>query len=321
MSALDWQNISKAADIIRNGQLVAVPTETVYGLAGDATNDRAVAKIFEAKGRPSFNPLISHIADLDMAKSLAEFSDLAESLATALWPGPLTLVLPRRQNCPVSKLACAGLDTIALRQPKHPITLALIKSLGRPLAAPSANPSGQISPTIADHVRAGLGSKVDLILDGGPCNIGVESAIVKISGNDVVLLRPGGISREELQKCIGRPISLLEHSQPDGTAIEAPGMLTSHYAPNAKVRLDVITPQEDEAFLAFGDSPLHDHKLNLSPSRDLTEAAANLFSMLHTLDNLCKEKNIHKIAVSPIPKNGLGDAINDRLRRAAATEK
>lgn len=290
-----------------------MPTETVYGLAADATNDRAVAAIYQAKGRPLFNPLIVHVADIDMAKKYASFSPLAEELAAAFWPGPLTLALPRRADSAVSHLVTAGLDAIALRAPAHPVARALLAAAGRPLAAPSANPSGMVSPTTAAHVRDSLGARVDLILDGGPCPVGVESTIVKIAENCATLLRPGGVAREDIERVTGAPLAA------PSSAIEAPGMMASHYAPRARLRLDAARPAADEAFLAFGPScPARENALNLSPASDVAEAAANLFAHLRALDALCTEKGLSGIAAAPVPMTGLGEAINDRLRRAAA---
>lgn len=305
--------IARAAALIRAGDLVAMPTETVYGLAADATNDLSVARIYAAKGRPSFNPLIVHVADSHMAKRYADFSPLAERLAAAFWPGPLTLALPRREGSGISHLVTAGLDTVALRAPAHPIARALIVASDRPLAAPSANPSGTISPTRAEHVRAGLGGKVEVVLDGGPCAVGIESTIVKIDGAHAVLLRPGGIAREEIERVTGAALAAPR------LAIEAPGMMVSHYAPRARLRFNVARPDADEAFLAFGPSgPVSAKVLNLSPSGDVVEAAANLFTQLRALDVLCADKNLAGIAAAPVPMTGLGEAINDRLARAAA---
>lgn len=292
-----------------------MPTETVYGLAADATNDKAVAGIFEAKGRPSFNPLIAHVDGVEMAQRLATFSPLAENLAAAFWPGPLTLVLPRKNDAGVSLLVSAGLDTLALRAPAGPIAQALIRKTGRPLAAPSANRSGSISPTTAAHVADSLGDRVALILDGGPCRVGVESTIVKIDGDRAILLRPGGVARDAIEDVIGRK---LEAASPG--KVEAPGMLESHYAPKARLRLNVEAPAPDEAYLGFGayDGKGAGKALNLSERGDVTEAATNLFSSLRALDAICAERRLRGIAVAPIPETGLGEAINDRLRRAAA---
>lgn len=303
------EDLARAASIILAGGLVAAPTETVYGLAADATNGAAVAAIFTAKGRPSFNPLICHVADLAMAESLAEFSPLARQLAEAFWPGPLTLVLPRRETCPVSELATAGLPSIALRCPKHKATLTLIRLVGRPLAAPSANPSEQLSPTTAAHVAAGLGARVDLIIDGGACEAGLESTIVAPGEGGAVMLRPGSLARSDIELFTG-PLLSPEAS----SGIVAPGMLRRHYAPRARLRLDAASPVDGEAYLGFGAprggvSPT----LNLSIRGDLAEAASNLFAMLRALD----ESHV-AIAVAPIPNTGLGEAINDRLRRGAA---
>ena len=305
-------DIDKAASIIRDGGLVAVPTETVYGLAADATNDEAVARIFAAKGRPRFNPLISHFVDLSAIDLHAELSDRAQRLAAAFWPGPLTLVLPRKASSTISLLVSAGLDTLAIRMPAHPLARALIEAAGRPIAAPSANRSGAVSPTTADHVREGLGDRVDFVLDGGPCSVGVESTIVRLTGQEAVLLRPGGLSREEIEAVLGRILTAAEAG-----AVEAPGMLASHYAPSVRVRLNATAPEQDEAFLGFGAAS-HDPGFNLSPGGDVLEAAANLFAYLRALDKLCADKNLRGIAAAPVPDTGLGEAINDRLEGAAA---
>lgn len=304
--------IARAASIILAGGLVAAPTETVYGLAADATNGAAVAAIFTAKGRPSFNPLICHVADLAMAEELAVFSPLARRLAERFWPGPLTLVLPRRQACPVSELATAGLPSIAVRQPKHEATLRLIQRVGRPLAAPSANPSEQLSPTTAAHVAAGLGARIDLIIDGGACEAGLESTIVAPGEDAAVMLRPGALARSEIELFTG-PL----HSPDTASGVVAPGMLRRHYAPRARLRLGAAEPVDGEVYLGFGApragvSPA----LNLSIRGDLAEAASNLFAMLRTLD-----QSHDAIAVAPIPETGLGEAINDRLRRGAALSR
>jgi L-threonylcarbamoyladenylate synthase len=314
MSVLDWQEIRRAADLLRRGGLVAIPTETVYGLAADATNDRAVARIFEAKGRPQFNPLITHVLDVETACAHAALSPLAERLAREFWPGPLTLVLPRLRESRLSFLVSAGLDTVALRSPAHSIARAVIEAAGVPLAAPSANASGSISPTRAEHVRESLGDRVDMILDGGPSGIGLESTILKIDGADATLLRPGGLAVEELERFIGAKVLSARQG-----AIEAPGMLASHYAPAAPLRLRVENPRADEVYLAFGPAPeAHPHVLNLSPSRKLGEAAANLFAHLRAADRLCATHRLTGIAAAPIPRENLGLAINDRLERAAA---
>ena len=300
------QDIVKAAQILIDGGLVAFPTETVYGLGADATNDRAVARIYEAKGRPQFNPLIAHVTDVEEAFAQAEFSAAALTLAARFWPGPLTLVLPRKNGCTVSLLASAGLPSIALRVPQHPLALELIRGVARPVVAPSANPFGRISPTTAAHVREGLGDKVDYILDGGPCAVGLESTIVSLLDDTPRLLRVGGLIRENIEEALGR-----ELAAPVAGPLHAPGQLESHYAPLASMRLNATQWQEGEARLGFGAM---DAGLNLSRSGDLVEAAANLFSMLHQLDTLGSST----IAVALIPSTGLGEAINDRLRRAAA---
>ena len=306
---IDPQSVEEAASLLISGRLCAFPTETVYGLGADATNSDAVLSIYETKGRPRFNPLIVHCADLDMAESLAEFSPLAKRLAKA-WPGPLTLVLRQRDGNKISDIVTAGLDTIAIRIPDHPLALDLIRAAGRPLAAPSANPSGRLSPTNAYQVRIGFGGRVP-VLDGGPCRAGVESTILKVEGDNVVQLRAGALAREEAETMIGRRIETAEHD----TAISAPGMLPSHYAPEATLRLNAEAPFADEAYLAFGPAPATDRPLlNLSPTARLHEAARNLFAMLHELDAM----GVGKIAVAPIPEEGLGEAINDRLLRAAA---
>lgn len=306
------EDIERAVALLLAGGLVAMPTETVYGLAADATNDRAVARIYEAKGRPSFNPLIVHVTGSAMARRYARFSPLAERLAMAFWPGPLTLVLPRRDDSALSHLATAGLDTVALRAPAHPVAQALLAAVDRGLAAPSANPSGSISPTTAAHVREGLHDRVDLVLDGGPCAVGVESTILKIEDGRAILLRPGGATRAAIERIAGAL------ADPVSGAIEAPGMMQSHYAPRAPLRLDVSAAGEDEAYLAFGPAPAHPCTLNLSVTGDLVEAAANLFAHLRALDALCEDRALSGIASAPVPTVGLGEAINDRLRRAAA---
>lgn len=311
----DARALAEAKALILAGEPVAVPTETVYGLAADATNDRAVARIYEAKGRPSFNPLIVHLADAEMARRYVDFPPLAEKLAAAFWPGPLTLVLPRKKESRVSLLASAGLETLGVRAPRHPFTRNLIRECDRPLAAPSANLSGAISPTSAEHVREGLGGRIRLIIDGGPCDVGVESTIVKIDGASAFLLRPGGVARADIERIIGRPLE-----DPASPAIEAPGMLQSHYAPMARLRLNVRAPAADEAYLGFGETRGAGARyvLNLSESGDLVEAAANLFAHLRLLDAVCTETKLAGIAAAPIPSGGLGEAINDRLKRAAA---
>jgi L-threonylcarbamoyladenylate synthase len=301
-------DIAAAAALLREGKLCAFPTETVYGLGADATNVDAVLSIYETKGRPRFNPLIVHVADLAMARTLAEFPPMAERLA-AFWPGPLTLVLPASQGNGLADIATAGLDSVAIRVPNHPLALELIRTAGRPLAAPSANPSGRLSPTTAEQVIRGFAGRVP-VLDGGPCTSGVESTIIRVDGDRLIQLRAGALARTEIEALIGQPVELA----PKDSAIAAPGMLLSHYAPRAGVRLNT-TPQPGEAWLAFGASPRWDGPThNLSPSGDLHEAARNLFSMLHELD----ASGATTIAVAAIPPQGLGEAINDRLERAAA---
>ena len=300
------QDIARAANILKSGGLVALPTETVYGLGADATNDLAVARIYEAKGRPQFNPLIAHVTDVHAALTLAEFPAAALALAARFWPGPLTLVLPRKAGCAVSLLASAGLPSIALRVPQHLLALELLREVGRPVVAPSANPSGRISPTTAEHVREGLGAKVEMILDGGPCAVGLESTIVSLLDTTPRLLRAGGLARDKIEEVLGRKLDAALAGP-----LHAPGQLESHYAPHARMRLNATNWGAGEAQLGFGaiDAPL-----NLSRKGDLVEAAANLFSMLHQLD----AAGSSTIAVAPIPEIGLGEAINDRLRRAAA---
>lgn len=302
-------DIAAAAEALREGKLVAFPTETVYGLGADATNDRAVASIYAAKGRPAFNPLITHVPDAESAFALGEFSDAAKRLALAFWPGPLSLVVPRRPDCPVSLLASAGLPSIAIRVPAHPVALELLRAVNRPVVAPSANPSGKVSPTTAEHVRKHLGSKVAVILDGGRCTVGVESTVVSFLEDGPKLLRPGGLPRADIEKVAGVPLATETHA----ARPHAPGQLVSHYAPHADLRLNADAPRDGEAYLGFG--PLHGRgRYNLSPAGDLVEAAANLFRLLHDID----ATGASRIAVAPIPHHGLGEAINDRLLRAAA---
>jgi L-threonylcarbamoyladenylate synthase len=300
--------VARAAALLRAGDLVAFPTETVYGLGGDAKNDRAVARIFEAKGRPRFNPLIAHVADLAAAEALALFDDTARALAQAFWPGPLTLVLPLRPGCGISALVTAGHDTIAVRLPAHPLARALLRAFGGPLAAPSANPSGRVSPTRAEHVLAGLSGRIAAVLDGGPCEVGVESTILSL-GDEPRLLRPGGIPVEALEEALRRPLALGGSE----TAPNAPGQLASHYAPGAAVRLGAHAAETGEILVGFG--PVKGD-LTLSANGDLVEAAANLFHILREADALAGPQG--RIAFAPVPDHGLGRAINDRLRRAAA---
>jgi L-threonylcarbamoyladenylate synthase len=304
--------IAEAASLIRRGRLVAFPTETVYGLGADATNDDAVAAVFAAKQRPDFNPLIIHVAGVAAARALVEFNDIADRLADRFWPGALSLVLPRRADCPVSLLAGAGLDTLALRVPDHAIARALLAAAGCPIAAPSANISGDISPTLAAHVTGSLGSAVDLVLDGGPCRVGVESTVLDLTGNTPVMLRPGGVTHEALEDAIGPVLA----AATGGAAPSSPGMLESHYAPRLALRINARDIREGEALLSFGDHGLTGFTLerNLSPAGNLTEAAANLFAMMRALDR----PEYAGIAAAPVPDEGLGRAINDRLKRAAA---
>ena len=302
----DEAGLKKAAALLQAGGLVSFPTETVYGLGADARNDSAVAGIYAAKGRPSFNPLIVHVADRAAAEKYCVFNDTARQLAQAFWPGALTLVLPLKPDAGISKLVTAGLATLAIRVPDHPVAQGLLACFDGPVAAPSANPSGRISPTSAAHVAAGLGGQIDAVVDGGDCPVGVESTIVSCAG-EPALLRAGGIPVEALEACLGRPLALAG----DPAAPTAPGQLESHYAPQGKVRLNAPYAEEGEVLLGFGQV---DADLNLSQAGDLTEAAARLFACLHELDAMGAER----IAVSPIPDHGLGRAINDRLKRAAA---
>lgn len=310
-------SIADAARLIREGELVAFPTETVYGLGGDATNERAVAKIFEAKGRPRFNPLISHVVDAGEARRLVQWNETADKLAARFWPGPLTLVLPRTKDSPIALLATAGLDTAAVRAPAHPLAQALIRAAGRPIAGPSANRSGAVSPTRAEHVAESLGNRVKMILDGGPCEVGLESTVLDLSTSTPTLLRPGGATREAIEAVIG-PIALSNAIPSGDSARKSPGQLASHYAPARPVRLNAASVAADEALLAFGPQPPAGARqvLNLSTAGDLTEAAANLFAYLRALD----QPGNARIAVMPIPPTGLGLAINDRLCRAAADD-
>lgn len=309
----DAAAISEAAGILRAGGLVAFPTETVYGLGADATSDEAVAGIFAAKARPSFNPLIVHVTDVAAAAAHVVFTAMAEKLTAAFWPGALTLVLPRRADCRISLLCSAGLDSLGLRAPAHPVAQALLAACGRPLAAPSANRSGRISPTTATHVAESLGVRVPLILDGGSCPVGLESTVLDLTGARPQLLRPGGLSREEIEAVTG-PISLADGESPERPS--APGQLESHYAPGLPLRLAAESVGPREALLAFGPEAPQGAAVtvNLSPESNLRQAAARLFAALHELDR----PELEAIAVMPIPDQGLGLAINDRLRRAAA---
>ncbi len=308
--APDEAAYAEAAAILHAGGLIAFPTETVYGLGADATNDLAVAAIFEAKDRPRFNPLIVHFPDADAAATEVVFDARARALADRFWPGPLTLVLPRAPDCRISLLCSAGLATLAVRVPRHAVGQMLMEMAGLPLAAPSANPSGAVSPTTAEHVAAALGGKAPLILDGGPCPVGLESTVLDLTTDTPVLLRPGGVTLDELESVVG-PVARADQD----TAIKSPGMLAIHYAPKTPLRLDAATVQPDEALIAFGPGPLPGaaETINLSEAGDPAEAAANLFAALHALDR----PEFTAIAVMPIPEDGLGTAINDRLRRAA----
>ena len=294
-------DVAAAAAILRTGGLVAMPTETVYGLAADARDGRAVARVYAAKGRPAFNPLIVHVPDTAAAFAIGAADAAAQRAADAFWPGPLTLVLPLRAGHGLSSLVTAGLPSVALRVPAHPLARALLAAFGGPLAAPSANPSGRISPTTADHVLDGLHGRIEAVLDGGPCPVGVESTIAA-PGPPARLLREGGIPREALAAVLG-------DLAPPGGGIEAPGQMASHYAPRGTVRLNALEPQAGERMLGFGAVP---GERTLSATGDLEEAAANLFAHLHALDDG------RPLAVAPVPERGLGRAINDRLRRAAA---
>lgn len=304
-----------AGAVLRAGGLVAFPTETVYGLGGDATNPQAVAAIYAAKDRPRFNPLISHVADSAAARRIGVFDRRAELLADRFWPGPLTLVVPAAADCPVCDLARAGLDTVALRVPAHPLAHALLEAAGCPVAAPSANRSGRVSPTTAEHVLGDLDGRISAVLDGGPTRVGIESTIVACLADGVRLLRPGGVPKEDIEQALGEPVVIEAH---DGDAPLAPGMLASHYAPDARVRLNATEVRAGEAWLGFGPltpggaPPVASE--NLSASGDLAEAAAHLFAALRHLDAARPDG----IAVAPVPGHGLGEAINDRLQRAAA---
>ena len=306
----DGAAIAEAARILRLGGLVAFPTETVYGIGADATNDNAVARLFDAKQRPRFNPLIVHVGSLREAEDLGQFPVLARDLAERYWPGPLTLVVPRLSSCPVSLLACAGLDTIALRSPSHPVARALLDAAKVPIAAPSANVSGRVTATRVEHVRSDFGESLDLVLDGGHAPLGLESTVIGFEAGRPVVLRPGAIPREDISIMAGS-----SQSERDGE-LRSPGQLKSHYAPRARIQMNATAVTPEQALLAFGsDVPAGARDmLNLSRTRDLREAAANLFTMLRALD----ERGAAEIAVMPIPETGLGEAINDRLRRAMA---
>ena len=311
--------VAEAARCLRNGGLVGFPTETVYGLGADAANPAAIARLYQAKGRPAFNPLIAHVGDLAAAEAIAQFDSRARALAQAFWPGPLTLVLPKAQNCPIADLATAGLDTVAVRVPAHNVARALLQAFGGAVVAPSANRSGHVSPTTAAHVLADLDGRIDLILDGGPVEVGVESTIIGCF-DEPVLLRAGGLPREAIERLLGRPLKAPQEPENDDRPQPlAPGMLASHYAPRARVRLQATDVHPGEALLAFGPDALPGLDkavavMNLSESGDLTEAATKLFGYLRALDTY----GAAGIAVMPVPGHGLGEAINDRLRRAAA---
>ncbi len=300
--------IAQAAELLRRGELVAFPTETVYGLGGDARSDLAIAGIYAAKGRPSFNPLIVHLPDLAAAEAIADIGPRARSLAAAFWPGPLTLVLPLRAGAGISPLVTAGLPTVAIRVPAHPLAQQLLRAFGGPVAAPSANPSGRVSPTRPDHVMDGLSGKIAAVLDGGPCAVGLESTIV-LADPEPMLLRPGGLPVEALEAALGARLAIGSI----GDTPNAPGQLASHYAPEAGVRLNATEAQSNEVLVGFG--PVKG-ALSLSQTGDLVEAAARLFQTLRDADRLAGPGG--RIAFAPVPETGLGRAINDRLRRAAA---
>ena len=306
----DAAGLARAAALLQAGRLVAFPTETVYGLGGDARQGTAVAAIYAAKGRPQFNPLIVHVADRETAEQVAVFSDQARALAARFWPGPLTLVLPARPEAGIADLVTAGLPTVAVRMPAHPVARALLAAFGGPLAAPSANPSGKVSPTEADHVLDGLSGRIAAVVDGGRCPVGVESTILGLE--PPVLLRPGGVDVETLEDALGQPLAF------GGDAVKpnAPGQLLSHYAPGAAVRLDATEKRPGEIYLGFGPGPEAD--LTLSARADPVEAATQLFALLRVADKLATARGATTIAIAPIPETGLGRAINDRLRRAAA---
>jgi L-threonylcarbamoyladenylate synthase len=311
---IDAAAIKAAARCLAAGGLVAFPTETVYGLGADATDGHAVARLYEAKGRPAFNPLIAHVTDIAAARTLARFDADAARLAEKFWPGPLTLVLPKAAGCPVAELATAGLDSIAVRVPHHAVAQNILAAFGKPIVAPSANRSGHVSPTSAAHVLADLRGRVDLIIDGGATPVGIESSIVACLG-EPTLLRPGGLPREVIARALGRPLA--QSARAVEGAPTAPGMLAAHYAPHTPLRLDVASVEPGEALLAFGarlaaGADKAARVLNLSPRGDLVEAAANLFAHLRSLDAAAASC----IAVMPVPRSGLGEAINDRLQRA-----
>jgi L-threonylcarbamoyladenylate synthase len=310
----DRETIEAAARRLAAGGLVAFPTETVYGLGADAANGETIARLYAAKSRPSFNPLIAHVADIDAARRVGVFTPAAEKLAAAFWPGPLTLVLAIQPDCGVADLALAGLDSVAVRVPAHPVARDLLRAFSGPVVAPSANRSGHVSPTSAAHVFADLRGRIDLIIDAGPCAVGVESTIVSFV-DQPALLRPGGVPREAIERILDGTLAIA--SGAEGAPV-APGMLTSHYAPKAALRLDADTAQPEEALLAFGPVPASSGAMfNLSSRGDLIEAATNLFSHLRALD----ASGATRIAVMKVPHDGLGEAINDRLKRAAAPRR
>lgn len=312
----DQTNLALAANALRRGALVSFPTETVYGLGGDATNDRAVAAIYAAKDRPSFNPLIVHVPNLAVAIELGDFNEDAMKLAQKFWPGPLTLVVKRKPTCPLSLLVSAGMDSIALRVPAHPVALALLTASNLPLAGPSANASGRVSPTTAQHVEKEFGvHQLSMILNGGACRIGIESTVLSLFEQTPVLLRPGGVTRDAIVDIIGKDVEIADAITDQTTGLHSPGRLLSHYAPDRPVRINATNAMAGEALLAFGPHPpAAKIMLNLSETSNLEEAAANLFAMLRALD----QPDVSCIAVMKIPQQGLGLAINDRLQRAAS---
>lgn len=305
----DINGMAAAAKLLADGGLVALPTETVYGLGADARNDAAVGRIYAAKGRPGFNPLIVHVPDMATAERYAAFNEMARALAQSFWPGPMTLVLPLKEDAGLSPLVTAGLPTVALRVPAHPVMRTILAHLDGPIAAPSANPSGRISATSAAHVLSGLGTALDAVVDAGPCKVGLESTILAPREDGVRLLREGGLARETVERVTG---PLVEDATPG--QVEAPGQLSSHYAPHAPLMIGGV-PRPNEVSIGFGDLP---GDLTLSSRGDLSEAARNLFAVLHKADHLARERQAAGIRVAPVPEHGLGRAINDRLRRAAA---
>ena len=310
LTAATPSSIAAAARILRGGGLVAFPTETVYGLGADANQGTAVAKIYAAKNRPTFNPLIVHVAGTEWVDDIAMADDRFRALSKRFWPGPLTMILPRAAHGPVSELVSAGLETIALRAPNHDVAQALLQAVGRPLAAPSANRSGTVSPTRAEHVIASFGDKIEMVLDGGPCRVGIESTVIDLTGPTATILRPGSVTADEIAQVIGAPVNMVSEST---STPHSPGQLASHYAPSLSMRLNAETAKPGEALLGFGAAT--GVALNLSPGGDPVEAAANLFAMLRALDDPARYQSI---AVMPIPESGIGIAINDRLRRAAS---